>query len=116
MFCLLVTKSILTASAVPVAAGAELPVHIALVINAKSEVRRPVTNKSVVSRSREVIFHLCPALVRLHLPHCAQFWAAQFKKDRALLERVQRRAAKISRGLELLLREQWGCSAWRRDG
>jgi len=58
--------------------------------------------RSVASRSRDVILPLCSTLLRPYLESCIWLWSSQHTKDFDLLERVQRRATEMIRGMEHL--------------
>jgi len=66
-----------------------------------------------INRTSPTDIKLYSALVRPHLEYRVQFWSLLCKKDVDWLETVQRRAAKMIKGLgSLLCEEQWRELGW----
>ena len=74
--------------------------------------------RSMARRAREVILPLCSVLVGPHLEYCIQMWNPQHRRDKDLLENIQRKAIKLMQGMEQLsykrLRELGLCSLEER--
>ena len=61
--------------------------------------------RSMASRSREVILPLYSAVVRPHLEYCVQLWRPQYRRNVDLLECIQRTDTKMMQGAEHFLHE-----------
>jgi len=63
-------------------------------------------NRNVEYKSKIVMKKLYCAYVRPHLEYCVQAWHPMFKKDAVSMEKVQRKATKLIRGLKKLKYEE----------
>ena len=63
-------------------------------------------NRNVSYKSEEVICKLYNAYVRPHLEYCMQAWSPTYEKDCWLLERAQKRATKLIKGISNLPYEE----------
>ena len=80
--------------------------HCALVAKKANGILGWIT-RAVVIRLREPLLPLYSALLRPHLEYCLQFSDPYFTKDRELLERVQHRATRMTKGVERLPYDGW---------
>ena len=60
----------------------------------------------MVRREKSIIINFYKTLVRPHLEYCVQTWSPDLQKDKNILEKVQRRATKMIKGLEKLQYEE----------
>ena len=63
-------------------------------------------NRSFKNLDEELLKMLYCTYVRPHLEYCIQAWSPYLKKDISTLEKVQRRASKLCRGLRKLPYEE----------
>ncbi|PKU48493.1 hypothetical protein llap_1234 [Limosa lapponica baueri] len=56
-------------------------------------------DKGIPTRDKEVFIPLYSVLIRPHLEYCVQSWSPPYKKDVGRLERIQRKATKMIKGL-----------------
>ncbi|XP_074849472.1 BBSome complex member BBS7 isoform X2 [Carettochelys insculpta] len=59
-----------------------------------------IIKKGIDNKTKDIILPLYKTMVCLHLEYCVQTWSPHLKKDILALEKVQKRATKMIRGLE----------------
>ena len=62
--------------------------------------------RTVISIDKNIFLSLYKTLVKPHLEYCVQVWSPYTKKDKEVLEKVQRRAIKMIRGFGKLTYEE----------
>uniref|UniRef100_K7F1Z4 Reverse transcriptase domain-containing protein n=1 Tax=Pelodiscus sinensis TaxID=13735 RepID=K7F1Z4_PELSI len=59
-----------------------------------------IIRKGIENKTQNILLPLYKTMVHPHLEYCVQMWSPHLKKDLLALERVQKRATKVIRGLE----------------
>ncbi|CAM5106410.1 unnamed protein product [Eretmochelys imbricata] len=59
-----------------------------------------IIKKGIESKMENILLPLYKSMVHPHLEYCIQMWSPHLKKDILALEKVQKRATKMIRGLE----------------
>uniref|UniRef100_K7EYK1 Reverse transcriptase domain-containing protein n=1 Tax=Pelodiscus sinensis TaxID=13735 RepID=K7EYK1_PELSI len=59
-----------------------------------------IIKKGTENKMKNILLPLYKSMVRPHLEYCVQMWSPHLKKDILALEKVQRKATKMIRGLE----------------
>ncbi|CAM5134922.1 unnamed protein product [Natator depressus] len=65
-----------------------------------------IIKKGIDNKTENIILPLYKSMVRPHLEYCVQMWLPHLKKDILELEKVQKRATKMIRGIEQLPYEE----------
>ena len=67
--------------------------------------------RTIISREKGIMLELYKSLVRPNLEYCVQVWSPYLRQDVERLEKIQRRATKMIRGLGNLTYEErlWRC-------
>ena len=75
------------------------------------------TLKTLIKEDFDIIYK---TYVRPHLEYCIQVWSPHLQKDKACLEKIQRIATKMVKGLKTLPYEtklkRWNCIHWKQGG
>uniref|UniRef100_A0A8C3SIE1 Uncharacterized protein n=1 Tax=Chelydra serpentina TaxID=8475 RepID=A0A8C3SIE1_CHESE len=65
-----------------------------------------IIRKGIDNKTENILLPLYKSMVRPHLEYCVQMWSPHCKKDLLELEKVQKRATKMMRGVERLPYEE----------
>ena len=71
--------------------------HCTIAANKANQVLGMI-RRNIKWKNQEVTVRLYKALVRPRIEYCVQAWSPHLKKDKLLLEKVQRRATKMIEG------------------